>query len=270
MKLACPECGSSWLKRKDGIYECWYCKASFAEPARVKGLSPWTIVLIGTMTMVAITVVLMAYLYTSVVAMKPAIYLYTRKEEKERLRLKVQGTITTRKPFRTGVRSVTWDGLTLKDGKILDRGMQYDYLFYESENVVPRHDGTGWVLGRKAGKTTWNGRQVDREALTAILSNILEKYGLFENEIADFIEYWLGSDMKIFFGRDDFTYAIYPVPQDELDRIFAIETDLEYPERIRVQFLVKEIGDGETLEEPEYPEIVRSEYALHEWGIIKG
>jgi hypothetical protein len=149
-------------------------------------------------------------------------------------------------------------------------GESFDYLFYETESIVPKHENTGWVLERKVGKTAWNGKQVDRDALSTILSDILEKYGLFENEIADFIEYWLDSDMKLFFGRDDFTYAIYPVPRDELDRIFTIETDLEYPERIRIQFLIKEIGDGETLKEPEYPEITRSEYALHEWGIIKG
>lgn len=243
---------------------------TFDKPVEVDKMSPVTIAIIVTMVMVAITVILAAILYSMVVALKPAIYLYTPKEEKERLKLKVKGVVTTRIPFREGVGSISWDNLILSNGKIFTNERKFDYLFYESKNVVPEHGDAGWVLKRRNGILTWNGKSTDRLGLCTVLRDILAKYGLFENEIKDFLDYWLDEDMKIFFGKDEFTFGVFPISLAELDNIFSIETMLEYPEYIRVQFLVKEIEKDDTLAEPEFPTITRSEYALHEWGIIKG
>ena len=224
--------------------------------------------LIITGLMYSLTGFLLSHLIA--IAMKPAIYLYTPKEEKESLKLKVKGQITTRIPFRQGITSILWDNLVLEDGIIFTNDKQFDYLFYESENIMPKHDDTGWVLKKQNGTVYWNQIPVDKNTLSEILSGILKKYGLFENEISDFNEYWFAEDMKIFFDQDEFTYGIYPISLEELDRIFSIETELEYAEYIRVQFLVKEIDESQELSEPEYPEIKRSEYALHEWGMMKG
>jgi len=270
--LECPECNSRklTLDRRTKIYKCKNCKATFDTPIKIDKMNPLTITLIATLIMMAITATLMAYLYTAVVAMKPAIYLYTPKEEKEQLKLKVKGVITTRIPFREGVSSILWDNLELKNGKIFSNDRKFDYLFYESENTIPNHENTGWVLKRQNRNLSWNRTPVDKDELSRILRDILAKYGLFENEINDFIEYWLDEDMKIFFGKDEFTFGIYLISLEELNRIFSIETVLEYPEYIRVQFLVKAIDDGQVLAEPEFPGISRSEYALHEWGMMKG
>lgn len=272
MILECPECRSRWLTldRRTKVYRCWNCKATFDTPIKIDKMSLSTIALIATMIMVAITVTLAAILYSMVISLKPAIYLYTPKEEKEQLKLKVKGVITTRIPFREGVSSIVWDNLSLKDGKIFTNNKSFDYLFYESKNVMPKHDNTGWVLKRNNGILSWNRKPIDKAELSGILRDILKKYGLFENEINDFIEYWLDKDMKIFFGKDEFTFGIYPISLEELDRIFSIETTLEYPEYIRVQFLVREIDEGQVLDEPEFLPITRSEYALHEWGMMKG
>jgi hypothetical protein len=203
-------------------------------------------------------------------ALKPAIYLYAPQEKKEQLKLKVKGAITTRIPNRNGIRSILWDNLTLKNGKVYSDNKSFDYLFYESKNVIPKHDNIGWILKRHNGALTWNQKHIDNAELSEILSNILANYGLFENEIKDFTDYWLDEDMKIFFGKEEFTFGIFPITLEELNRIFTIETTLEYPEYIRVQFLVKEIDEGQVLDEPVIPQVARSEYALHEWGMIKG
>jgi hypothetical protein len=208
--------------------------------------------------------------FVDTAARKPAIYLYTPGRRKEELSLRVKGVITTRIPHRDGLTSIVWDNLVLEGGRILDGGESFDYLFYESKNVAPRHPNSGWVLRRKARRITWNGEPVDRDALALRFRTILKRYGLFENEVKDFIDYWLGADMKIFFDMENFAFGFFPISVEELDRLFAIETKLEYKEYIRVQFLVKEVPGGTVLAEPEFPEIVRSEYALHEWGIIKG
>jgi hypothetical protein len=270
--LECPECRSRWLTldRRTKFYRCWNCKATFDTPIKIDKMSPSTIALIATMIMVAITVTLAAILYSMVISMKPAIYLYTPKEEKEQLKLKVKGAITTRIPFREGVSSIVWDNLSLKDGKIFTNNKSFDYLFYESKNVMPDHDNTGWILKRQNGILTWNQAPIDQEGLSNIFKTVLTKYGLFEHEINDFIEYWFDEDMKIFFGQNDFTFGIYPISLEELDRIFSIETMLDYPECIRVQFLVKEIDEGQVLAEPVIPQVARSEYAMHEWGMMKG
>ncbi|MBU4071662.1 MAG: hypothetical protein KJ773_05770, partial [Candidatus Thermoplasmatota archaeon] len=271
MILECPECNSRRLSldRKTKIYRCWNCKATFDTPVKIDKMSPRALALIATLIMVAITVTLAAILYSMVISMKPAIYLYTPKEEKEQLKLKVKGAITTRIPFREGISSIIWDNLVLKNGKIFTNKKSFDYLFYESKNVMPEHENTGWIQKRQNDALTWNQAPIDKNDLSEILRNILTKYGLFENEINDFIEYWFDDDMKIFFGQDEFTFGIYPISLEEVDRIFSIETMLEYPEYIRVQLLVKEIEDGEVLAEPKFPLITRSEYALHEWGMIK-
>lgn len=272
MKRLCPTCESQMIsfdKKRDEYY-CFKCSTTFENPIEKEGWSRTQIALVATLIMVAFTALLAAILYSMVVAMKPAVYLYTPKEEKENLKLKVKGKITTRIPWRDGLMSLVWDNLILKDGKIFTNNKEFDYLFYESENVEPKHDHIGWTLKRKDENLFWNGNPIGQNELPAIFTGILSKYGLFENEISDFNEYWFDEDMKIFFGKVEFNFGIFPISPEELDRIFSIKTDLEYPEYIRVQFLMKEVDEAQILTEPEYTEIKRSEYALHEWGIIKG
>jgi len=276
MILACPKCGSVKVKRdwRTGIYECRECRVNFDQPARIGKANKKSVAIWTTVVMVAITVFLMSLMYTTAVGMSPNIYLYAPREEKETLKLRVKGAITARIPFRNGIKSIVWDDLTLRAGKILTNGLKFDYLFYESEHEVPKHGDSGWVLRRQAGKTTWNGEPVDRIGLSEKFHDILSGYGFFENEIKDFIDEWLGEGqnfacMKLFFSKEEFKYGIFPISREELDRIFSIETMLEYPEYIRVQFLVKEIEEGEVLAEPVFPPITRSEYALHEWGVMK-
>jgi len=249
----------------------WFCKdcmAEFPAPVKVKGVSWNTVLLCVSAWLVGLAVLIVGFASATATAISPNIYLYAPGEQRDRVKLTVKGAITARIPWRPGARSVVWKDLTLKGGKIIDREKSYDYLFYESENVAPKHRDTGWVLERKSGRMTMDGEPMDRDGLAARFAGILERYGLFRSEIRDFTEQMLGQDMKMFPG--DATYAIYPIPQDELDRIFSIETELDYQERIRVQFLVKEVPHGTVLERPEFSEIVRSPYALHEWGVVRG
>ncbi len=226
--------------------------------------------LIAILLMMAITVILAAVLYVNAQSFKPAIYLYTPEKRSENLRLTVKGEITTRIPYRKGRSTITWNDLILEEGKIHTDGRQFDYLFYESDNTKPKVENKGWVLKREDGQLYWNGDAISEADLASKFEEILEMYGLFENEIADFVEYWFDDDMKIFFGGDEFNYGIYPVSPGELDRIFRIDTELDYPEYIRVQFYMKEIPETVVLQEPVPPRILRSGYALHEWGVIKG
>lgn len=268
----CPSCKSRKLSPVgDKMLRCADCGAEFDRKLAEGQLPGWIVkVVLVVVAAITITFLLTRVIFTSSAAMKPVIYLYAPGEQKERVKLTVKGRITTRIPHRSGLASITWDGLTLSGGKIIDDGKAFDYLFYESENVAPKHGEAGWVLERKAGETTWNGVPVDRGELARTIGSILERYGLFENEIADFTDYWLAPDMKLSFRKEEFAYAIYPISREELDRIFAIETDHEYPERIRVQFLVLDAIPGTLLAEPEFPTVERSERAMHEWGVIRG
>lgn len=115
----------------------------------------------------------------------------------------------------------------------------------------------------------WNDKEIAYDKLVERFRGILLKYGLYDNEISDFIEYWLDKNCRIFFGKTEFRYGIYPIPIHQLEKIIQIETKIEYPEVVRVQFLIKEICSSEKTVEPEFQKIEHSGYSLHEWGIIK-
>ncbi len=230
----------------------------------------WALIIITVATFVTILLAFILYIWAQSFVCKPVIYLYTPEKRRENVRLRVIGEITTRIPYRRGVTSITWDDLTLEKGKIDTDGRSYDYLFYESKSVVPKLDDVGWTLARGDGRIYWDGKETTDQELKEKFEDILRSYGLYNNEIKDFIDYWFDDDMKILPEEGEFIYGIYPVSLLELERIFKLETDNVYPEYIRVQFFMKAVPEGTILKHPVYPEVRRSQYALHEWGVIFG
>jgi len=102
LKNICPECDSHHLDFESNIYKCRNCGASFDVPAKkgfIRGSVIRTIIAIFSVIVITFVLFRLFVLASSSVAMKPAIYLYTSKEEKENLKLKVKGKITTRIPW---------------------------------------------------------------------------------------------------------------------------------------------------------------------------
>ena len=99
----------------------------------------------------------------------------------------------------------------------------------------------------------------------------LGESGLFENEIDDWIEFWLGPDMKIFLGRHSGTFSITYIPTDQIDEILSIETSHQYDEVLRVFFSIAIVDDDSipALVEPVYDPVSQGSDVLHEWGVFE-
>ena len=105
------------------------------------------------------------------------------------------------------------------------------------------------------------------EGLRNFFKNELRKAGLFNNEIEDFIEEWLGEEGRLFPGDNPFRYAIMYVPENVVQEIIQIETGQEYQEIVRVHFLVIPAAKDIQLNQPIYPGHNRAKNVLHEWGV---
>jgi hypothetical protein len=202
---------------------------------------------------------------------KPAIYLYTPKRVKDEVSVVIKGkpTITIPTPDIQTKNSITWSDLTLERGGITHRKMEYPYLFYEATIKAPKHTNRGWVLERRSGKLFWNGNIMTDLQLVSALEAILRKLGLFDNEIKDFVDYWLSDEQLLYFGENEFRYGVYPISSSEIEKWMTIKTKAQYNEKVRVLLLIKDIPEGSILKEPDYPLIARSDWALHEWGAMK-
>lgn len=207
-----------------------------------------------------------------VIAFKPAIYIRTPKKDYDTIKVRMAGKVSQAIPTPTvsSVNVIEWQNVVLESNKIKYNHQTYDYLFYECDLRAPKVKNIGWVLERRKGELFWNDAKITYTELIEKFREILSRYGLFENEISDFIDFWLDDRQRLFFGKNDFRFGIFPVPQEELEKIIQIESKIRYPEIIRVHFLIKEIDKAEKLLEPTYPKVIRSSYSLHEWGIMRG
>lgn len=202
---------------------------------------------------------------------KPAIYLYTPKRVNDEVSVVINGkpTITIPTPDVITENSITWCNLTLERGGITHHKMEYPYLFYEATINAPKNTNRGWVLERRSAKLFWNGNIVTDLQLVSIIEAILGKLGLFDNEIKDFVDYWLSDEKRLYFGESEFRYGVYPLSSSEIEKRLTIKTKAQYNEIVRVLLLIKDIPEGSVLKEPDYLPITRSDWALHEWGAMK-
>jgi hypothetical protein len=152
------------------------------------------------------------------------------------------------------------------DGKLYYENEKYDFLYYEEE-ISPQTSPYGWILERdKKGRYFLNDEPCTKTQLKVFFARELEKAGLFENEIEDFIEEMLGDDGRLCPGRYAFRYAIMYVPESVVEDIISIETERDYDEIIRVHFLIQPAGESLKLQPPVYPQHERGVNILHEWG----
>jgi PKD repeat protein len=196
----------------------------------------------------------------------PNIYLYRERPGFDSITVKVDGTVVKTIPEVPMGSEISWNDVWISDGKLYYENEEYDFLYYEEE-ITPRPSPFGWILERdKNGKFYLNDEPYTRAQLKVFFTKELEKAGLFENEIEDFIEEMLGEDGRLCPGNYAFRYAIMYVPETTVEDIISIETQKEYDEIIRVHFLIQPAGENLKLLPPEYPQHERGKNILHEWG----
>jgi hypothetical protein len=201
----------------------------------------------------------------------PNIYLYRETSGYDTIRVIVDGRVTKAVPMVELGTEIVWKDVFIENGKLYFDGKCYDFLYYEELLNEPRTSNYGWILERdEEGRLFLDGELLSLEELKDFFRTELTEAGLFENEIEDFIDEWLGEGARLFPGQKPFHYAIMYVPENIIDEIIQIETEKEYDEIIRVHFLIQPVGGDIHLVPPQYPKPQKGGNILHEWGVYIG
>jgi hypothetical protein len=181
---------------------------------------------------------------TSIVVRKPNIYIYP--EEKIDLKIEVSfpfgGKIIISEPACT---ISGWDITVDRSGLINNA---YQYLFYECE--IPNHFQTheGW--------------KVPQKDLDNFFNESLNKFGLNEMEIYDFVEYWVPK-------LTDFEYyLIFPQKKELINQLIDLNFSKEPQNLQRIFYLFKGIDKNHDVKinPPQYNSVDRKGYTIIEWG----
>jgi len=176
---------------------------------------------------------------------KPVLYVYPEKDNTEvQLSLDYNGSLTTVYPAFT--KENCWEFMANKDGTIIMGGKEYNYLFWEGEDIRKTKMDTGYCVAK--------------EDLVPFLEKELSELGLNDKEMDDFITYWLPrlSQHKynlISFDNSEYLdtakLQIKPKP-DNLIRVFMTYKGVDSP---------VEIAEPEKVHMPE-----RTGFTVVEWG----
>jgi len=171
---------------------------------------------------------------------KPVIYLYPEDKQKVFVSLDYNGTLTHSYP----IYSNGWTVTAYPNGTLVDnKGNEYPYLFWEGESNIVYDMSKGFCI---SGDQT---EQFLREKLSFM--------GLNENELNDFVEFWIpfmekNSYNKICFQTTDYTdnakLTVNPEP-DSILRIYMVFQPLEEFIDIEEQLLMRFERTGFTLVE---------------------
>jgi hypothetical protein len=201
----------------------------------------------------------------------PNIYLYRDTPGYDTIKVIVDGRVTKAVPFVDLGPEIVWEDVYIENGKLFYNGEDYDFLYYEELLNEPRTSEYGWILERDdRGNLFLDGKMLSLEELKDFFRTELEKAGLFDNEIEDFVDEWLGKGARLFPGQKAFKYAIMYISQNIMDEIIQIETEKEYEEVIRVHFLIRPVEGDIHLVPPKYPNHAKGNNILHEWGVYFG
>ncbi len=187
-------------------------------------------------------------LYPAVQTEKPVIYLYPDEETDVSISLYYDGDLTCTYPeYDNG-----WNVTALPGGKIYDlnTGRYYDYLFWEGTRSFASYEFKEYAC-------------VPREDTAAFLESYLEKAGLNDSEIDDFISYWLPRMQELPYNLISFPSEEYkewaklgvsPEP-DTVIRVYMVFTPVSEP---------VEVPESNALTMPAGTE--RRGFTLVEWG----
>lgn len=174
-------------------------------------------------------------------ARKPNIYIYP--EETTSLCVNVNfpksGQIIASEPeYENG-----WCVSVEPSGKI---NGTYDFLFYESIQPNIWQTNYGWCVAKNE--------------LESFFQAKLTGYNLSENEISDFIEYWIPT-------LSDYNYyKIYPQLNGTINRVISLDFSKRPDNIFRLFFAFEGVSEKESLVQPDIVPAIRSGFNVVEWG----
>jgi hypothetical protein len=179
-------------------------------------------------------------------AMTPVVYLYSPQELDVAIELDFDGELVTYPEINDG-----WKVKTQPNGRLLSwtDGREYNYLVWESEaNSVSYYDmSRGFVVSKSDTKS--------------FLQTTLDKMGLTQSEVNDFIGFWMGRLME-----NDYN-LIHFATTDEINRGLAKLNVSPKPDSSLRIFMVYQAVDKNTQVLPQtIKKFTRYGFSLIEWG----
>ncbi len=125
----------------------------------------------------------------------------------------------------------------------------YRYLYYECTAPDLYQYEKGWI--------------VEKDSLTTFFTNNLKQTGFSNQEISDFMEYWI----PILVSSE--YYVIYPQYKENLISIVQLEFSNSPDNLLRLFYSIKECDENFQVQAiPEIPAFNRDGYYVVEWGVI--
>ena len=126
---------------------------------------------------------------------------------------------------------------------------KYRFLFYESDIPNLCQFEKGWI--------------VNKDDLPDFFLNNLKKTGFSEDEINDFLDYWIP---KL---NSSPNYVIYPQYSDEIEKMIQLHFSIKPDNIIRLFYEIKKMSTPEiSVKEPKIPAFSRNGFTVVEWGVI--
>ncbi len=173
--------------------------------------------------------------------LKPNIYVYPTEPCEVEVRVIPNGKITKADPpYEDG-----WRISAFPDGRL--EGTP-GYLFYEASLNLYDLPDRGWCV--EAGD------------VMEFFAGVLRMYGFNTKEISDFVDWWDGRLPNAKY------YVIYPLVNEDLDRICPLEVTPSPRNMLRVWFIIKPVGEFEEISPPRVVSARRDGFFVAEWGVI--
>lgn len=181
---------------------------------------------------------------SEVVAHKPNIYIYPNQT----LTLSVKAIFPNGGAILESIPHYqeSWDITVTPNGKINNT---FDYLFYECKMPDLTQKTYGWLIAKSD--------------LKEFFINNMTQSGFNQNEINDFIEYWIPilTESKY--------YEIYPQYKSTIDEMVEIKYSVEPLSFYRLFYVIKGRKDNQVeLLPPSIESAKREKYFVVEWGVI--
>ncbi len=207
------------------------------------------------------------------IARAPAIYLYNINDETFTDSLSIympHGFATLTIPQIPMGATIVWNDLQIHpNSNIIYQNTVYPYLFYEAEITSKLElSDRGWCIEKDEGDYIFNSYHFELFDFKRELRNNLLGLGLYELEVAYFIEYWFETDPL--FTEDGYHYLIQ-LENHWIENNFQINTNLEYTtNRIFFAYIFSDTQlYYDSLLQPKSNILAgTTNFILHEWGII--
>ena len=176
---------------------------------------------------------------------KPVIYFYPEKETKITAKLDFNGEINFTYPKSI---NNNWEFIANKEGQISIINKKYRYIFWEGSNNIPFNEITNLE----------EGFIVSSDTIVQFIEKCLTKFAFNDQEIQDFITYWVPEIKKNklnfikFLEEEEYNdiakLTIHPKPTS-LIRVFMIWGKTDYKQNIKTQVLPTKFRNGFTVVE---------------------